>query len=312
MARHRRPRAVPLQPVLRRPLRGRRRLRRHRRAGERLLRVESVAPYSEDEVRERFGVEPQGQAQLIVGMLAPATLLDILRDFVVYEPDQGRMVKKLPRYQQYRAVKSAMGRILSETKAEERGGVVWHTQGSGKSLTMLWLATRTRREPRLANADIGVVTDRTQLDKQISDTFRRCGFPAPERMDRSRPEREERRARRRRETPSRTQPLDLQTVLGQGRGRTVMTTVQKFEEALTTPDGKLDVLNDSDNVFIMVDEAHRTQYGIRRAGRADVAGAAQRGDDRLHRHAHRQGLRPQHHEVLRPADRLLHHPAVGG
>ena len=226
------------------------------------LEWKSVAPYSEDEVRERFGVEPQGQAQLIVGLIASATLLDILRDFVVYEPDQGRMVKRLPRYQQYRAVKSAMRRILSETKAEERGGVVWHTQGSGKSLTMLWLATRIRGEPRLANANIVVVTDRTQLDKQISDTFQRCGFPAPERMDRSRPEPEERSARRRRETPNRAIPLDLQTVLGQGGGRTVMTTVQKFEEALTTPDGKLDVPNDSSNVLIMVDEAHRTQYGV--------------------------------------------------
>ena len=222
----------------------------------------SVAPYSEDEVRERFGVEPQGQAQLLVGLLAPATLLDILRDFVVYELDQGKMVKKLPRYQQYRAVTAAMRRILSETKPEDRGGVVWHTQGSGKSLTMLWLATKIRREPRLANADIAVVTDRTQLDKQISETFRRCGFPAPERMDRSRPEPGERRARRRRETPNRAQPLDLQTVLKQGGGRTVMTTIQKFEEALTTADGKLDVLNDSGNVFIMVDEAHRTQYGV--------------------------------------------------
>ena len=222
----------------------------------------SVAPYSEDEVRERFGVEPQGQAQLIVGLLAPATLLDVLRDFVVYEPDQGRLVKKLPRYQQYRAVSAAMRRILSESRPEERGGVVWHTQGSGKSLTMLWLATKIRREPGLANADIVVVTDRTQLDRQISDTFRRCGFPAPERMDRSRPEPEERRARRRRERPGRAEPLDLQTVLKQGGGRTVMTTIQKFEEALTTTDGKLDVLSDSENVFIMVDEAHRTQYGV--------------------------------------------------
>ena len=222
----------------------------------------SIAPYSEDEVRQFFGEEPRGQARLIVGMLAPATLLDILRDYVVYEPEHGRLVKKLPRYQQYRAATAAMRRILLEEKAEERGGVVWHTQGSGKSLTMLWLATKIRREPRLANADIVVVTDRTQLDKQISDTFRRCGFPAPERMDRSRPEPEKRRARRRKERPDRAAPLDLQTVLKQGGGRTVMTTIQKFEEALTTPDGKLDVLNNSDNVFIMVDEAHRTQYGV--------------------------------------------------
>ena len=140
--------------------------------------------------------------------------------------------------------------------------MVWHTQGSGKSLTMLWLATKVRREPRLANADIVVVTDHTQLDKQISDTFRRCGFPAPERMDRSSPEPEERRARRRRKGPGRAAPLDLRTVFKQGGGRTVMTTVQKFQEALTANDSKMDVLNDSGNVFIMVDEAHRTQYGV--------------------------------------------------
>ena len=92
----------------------------------------SVAPYTEEKVRQRFGVEPQGQAQLIVGLLAPATLLDVLRDYVVYEPERGRLVKKLPRYQQHRAVRAAMDRIRSPLKPAERGGVVWHTQGSGK------------------------------------------------------------------------------------------------------------------------------------------------------------------------------------
>ena len=222
----------------------------------------SVLPYSEDEVRRRFGVEPQGQAQLIVGLLAPATLLDVLRDYVVYEPERGRLVKKLPRYQQYRAVRAAVERLLRGGRPEERGGVVWHTQGSGKSLTMLWLATKLRREPRLASATIVVVTDRTQLDRQIANTFERCGFPAPERMDRSRPEPPERRKRRQGERPDRSGPLDLQTVLQEGVGRTVMTTIQKFEEALTAPDGSLDVLNPSENVLVMVDEAHRTQYGI--------------------------------------------------
>ena len=222
----------------------------------------SVLPYSDDEVRRRFNVEPQGQAQLIVGLLAPSTLLDVLRDYVVYEPERGRLVKRLPRYQQYRAVRAAVERLLKGGKPEERGGVVWHTQGSGKSLTMLWLATKLRREPRLANATIVVVTDRTQLDRQIASTFERCGFPAPERMDRSRPEPPERRERRRRERPDRPDPLNLQTVLREGVGRTVMTTIQKFEEALTTPEGELDVLNPSENVLIMVDEAHRTQYGI--------------------------------------------------
>ena len=220
-----------------------------------------LGSHTEEQVKQKFDVEPQGQAQLIVGLLAPATLLDILRDYVVFEPERGRLVKKLPRYQQYRAVRAALARILAGNSPTERGGVVWHTQGSGKSLTMLWLATKIRREPRLANATIAVVTDRTQLDRQIAGTFKRCGFPEPERMDRSRPEAEERRTQRRRERPGQRDPLDLQTVLKQGGSRTVMTTIQKFEEALTTPDGPLDLLNPSDNVIIMVDEAHRSQYG---------------------------------------------------
>ena len=113
----------------------------------------------------------------------------------------------------------------------------------------------------MTNATIAVVTDRTQLDRQIAGTFERCGFPCPERMDRSRPHPEERRARRRRERTCQREPLDLQTVLRHGGSRTVMTTIQKFEEALTSPDGPLDLLNHSDNVIIMVDEAHRSQYG---------------------------------------------------
>ena len=201
----------------------------------------SVLPYSDEEVRRSFGVEPLGQAQLIVGLLSPDTLLDVLRDYVVYETEGGRFVKKLPRYQQYRAVRAGVERMLSGRKPEERGGVVWHTQGSGKSLTMLWLATKLRREPRLGNPTIVVVTDRTQLDRQIAGTFERCGFPAPEQAATSR---------------------HLRRLLTTGAGRTIMTTIQKFEEALTVSGGELDALNASGDVIVMVDEAHRTQYGI--------------------------------------------------
>ena len=201
----------------------------------------SVLPYTEQEVRDRFGLEPQGQAQLIVGLLSPSTLLDILRDYVVYELDSGKLIKKLPRYQQYRAVSAAMQRLTEGRRPEERGGVVWHTQGSGKSLTMLWLATKLRREPGLNNPTIVVVTDRKQLDKQISDTFRACGFPAPEQA---------------------ASGNDLRRLLTSSTGRTVMTTIQKFEEVLDTPAGKLDALNTADNIVVMVDEAHRTQYGL--------------------------------------------------
>ena len=201
----------------------------------------SMLPYTEQEVRDRFGEEPQGQAQLIVGLLSPATLLDILRDYVVYELDSGKLIKKLPRYQQYRAVGAAMKRLTEGKRPEERGGVVWHTQGSGKSLTMLWLATKLRREPASNNPTIVVLTDRKQLDDQISRTFERCGFPAPEQA---------------------TSGNDLRRLLTSSTGRTVMTTIQKFEEVLAAPDGELDTLNPADNIIIMVDEAHRTQYGL--------------------------------------------------
>ena len=200
----------------------------------------SVLPYSEQEVRDRFGVEPQGQAQLIVGLLSPATLLDILRDYVVYELDHGKLIKKLPRYQQYRAVTAAMKRVTEGRRPEDRGGVVWHTQGSGKSLTMLWLATKLRRDPGLNNPTIVVVTDRKQLDDQISRTFERCGFPAPEQANSGR---------------------DLRRLLTSSTGRTVMTTIQKFEEVLAAPEGELNTLNPAENIVVMVDEAHRTQYG---------------------------------------------------
>ncbi len=200
----------------------------------------SVLPYSDDEARRQLGEEPQGQTQLIIGLLSPTTLLDILRDYVVFEAERGRTIKKLPRYQQYRAVRAAVDRMLRNEKPEERGGVVWHTQGSGKSLTMLWLATKLRREPRLRNPTILVVTDRTQLDRQITSTFERSGFPAPEQADSSR---------------------DLRRLLTTGQSRTIMTTIQKFEEVLGEG-SEHDILNASPDIIVMVDEAHRTQYGI--------------------------------------------------
>ncbi len=133
-----------------------------------------------------------------------------------------------------------MSRILNKEKPHERGGVIWHTQGSGKSLTMLWLSTKLRREPRLGNPTIVVVTDRIQLDSQISSTFQRCGFPAPEQADTT---------------------ADLRRLLTSGPGHTVMTTIYKFEDVLA-PKSSPDALNRSKNVIVMVDEAHRTQYGI--------------------------------------------------
>ena len=205
----------------------------------------SILPYTDEEAARRFGETPGGQARLIIGLLSPAVLLDVLRDFVVYEHQGGRLVKKLPRYQQYRAVGAALDRIRRGRSPQERGGVIWHTQGSGKSLTMLWLAVKLRRETRLGvldNPTILVVTDRVQLDRQITATFENSSFPAPEQASTAR---------------------DLRRLLTTGAGRTVMTTVQKFEAAMEGSGNRAeDALHPGPNVVVMVDEAHRTQYGI--------------------------------------------------
>ena len=200
----------------------------------------SIEPFTEREFERRLGTPPEGQARLVAGLLNPSTLLDILRDYVVFEHERGKLVKKLPRYQQHRAVRHGINRILEGRTPEERGGVVWHTQGSGKSLTMLWLAVKLRRSPSLGNPTIVVVTDRTQLDRQITATFKRTSVVEPERA---------------------TSTRRLRELLRTNNGHTIMTTVQKFEDVLNAPAGPLGHLNDAENLFVMVDEAHRTQYG---------------------------------------------------
>src|ERR1043165_6559105 len=142
-------------------------------------------PSTDAAFTKAHGRAPSAQEMLFEGMLAPANLLDLVQNFVVFErdPDSGRLVRKLCRYQQFTAVNKAIARARSAKKATERGGVVWHTQGSGKSLTMLWLALKLRRDPKHDNPTIGLVTDRKDLDEQITRTFQACGFPNPERAE---------------------------------------------------------------------------------------------------------------------------------
>lgn len=205
-------------------------------------------PLSEGELRTMLGREPWPQDIALAGLFAKESLLDIVRNFVVFERDGGskRMVRKVCRYQQFRAVNKAIQRARAATRSGERGGVVWHTQGSGKSLTMLWLALKLRRESAFDNPLLVIVTDRKDLDDQIRKTFQNCGFPHPERAESVR---------------------DLRSLLSGPSGRTVLTTVQKFQEAAegkgTKKKGKGDVpvLSDASNVFVLTDEAHRSQYG---------------------------------------------------
>ncbi|MCC7064642.1 MAG: type I restriction endonuclease subunit R, partial [Planctomycetes bacterium] len=202
-------------------------------------------PTTEAAFIKAHGQAPTAQETLIEGMLAPANLLDLVRNFVVFErdPDTGKTIRKLCRYQQFAAVNKAIERARRAKKPTERGGVVWHTQGSGKSLTMLWLALKLRRDPAHENPTIVIVTDRKDLDEQITKNFLACGFPNPEQAESVR---------------------DLRELLRGPTGKTILTTVQKFQE-LQGKEGKAreeyPLLSEAANIFVLADEAHRTQYG---------------------------------------------------
>ena len=185
-------------------------------------------------------VERTATAQdiLIYSLFKKEMLLDIIRNFTIFEIDQGRTIKKLPRYQQLRAV----NKILDRLKTENKGGVVWHTQGSGKSITMVYLATKLRREEAgFDNPTILVVTDRIDLDNQISSTFRRTGFSNPIQA---------------------VSISNLKELLKDSYGKTLLTTIHKFQERAEEQKEEIEILSDKSNVFVLIDEAHRSQYGM--------------------------------------------------
>ncbi|TSB47694.1 type I restriction endonuclease subunit R [Alkalicoccobacillus porphyridii] len=185
-------------------------------------------PLTHEEVGSEYD-----QAILVAGMLRKEALLDLMRNFIVFD---GK-VKKLARYQQYRAVNKAIERMEKEDRPELRGGVVWHTQGSGKSLTMVYLAMKVRRLAKLENPMLVIITDRQDLDDQITGTFRQCGFPNPTQA---------------------SSVADLKVQLGKGPGTTVMTLIQKFQTNEIEDD--FPIISESENIIVMTDESHRSQY----------------------------------------------------
>jgi len=179
---------------------------------------------------------PTAQEVLIAGILNKKNLLDIIRNFIVFEQERARTVKKVCRYQQFTSVNKILKRVTEE---DEKRGIIWHWQGSGKSLTMLFAAVKLRREEKtLKNPIILIVTDRIDLDDQISKTFRNCNFPNPIQI------REKGGTHRR-----------LYELLGRGVGQTLLTTIFLFRKPLEKP------LSEAQNIIVLTDEAHRTQYG---------------------------------------------------
>ena len=206
---------------------------------------------------------PQLQV-LLEGACEPGRFLALVRDFIVFEDDGGPLVKKMAGYHQYHAVRVALDETLRAAKLqradetrERRGryesgrkpggdpgdrriGVVWHTQGSGKSLSMAFYAGAIIREPAMANPTVVVLTDRNDLDDQLFTTFSRC-----QDLLRQPPVQAESRA-------------DLRSRLSVNAGGVVFTTIQKFfpeERGDSYPE-----LSERGNIVVIADEAHRSQY----------------------------------------------------
>ena len=127
-------------------------------------------PRTVDEL-EHGSSGPNDQQRLVAGMLDRNNLLDLIRTFTLFSTnDKGETIKIVGRYQQFRAVKLAVKRLLNGQSPRERSGIIWHTQGSGKSLTMMFMVREMYRHPKLAQWKVVFVTDRTQLEGQLSET----------------------------------------------------------------------------------------------------------------------------------------------
>jgi type I restriction enzyme R subunit len=177
-------------------------------------------------------VAPTAQDIQLYGLAAPERLLQIVKDFILFE---GGVVKKVARFQQFFAINKIIKRIKPIRNGKRKGGVVWHTQGSGKSLTMAMLARKIREE--IQNPQIIIVTDRTDLDRQITETLRKVEI----------------------EVLNAGSGKQLISLL-QGNGDFVVTTIiNKFDAAVKNLS---QTQAESPNIFVLIDEAHRTQHGV--------------------------------------------------
>lgn len=162
----------------------------------------------------------------IISLFEKERFLELIKDFIIFEAGK----KKICRYQQYFAVKAMLERI----KLNKKGGVVWHTQGSGKSITMVYITKKLMEDKDIENPQVVIVTDRVDLDKQIHKTFNRIGV----------------------EAARATTGNNLTDLIKNEKIRVITTVVNKFETVV-----KSGVSVDAPNTFILVDEGHRTQYG---------------------------------------------------
>ena len=195
-------------------------------------------PRTVDELDHGSG-SPNDQQRLVAGMLDRDNLLDLIRTFTLFSTnDKGQTIKIVGRYQQFRAVKLAVKRLLEGRNPRERSGIIWHTQGSGKSLTMMFMVREMYRHAQLSNWKVVFITDRTQLEQQLSETSQSIGFTVK----------------------LAGSIKGLKKLLSADTSDLVMAMIHKFREADLTE--TFPELNSSPNILVMTDEAHRSQYKL--------------------------------------------------
>jgi type I restriction enzyme R subunit len=176
----------------------------------------------------------------VVALFEPDRLLDLTKNYILF--DAG--IKKLSRYQQYFAIHKMLRRVeeietIEQGITRRQGGLVWHTQGSGKSLTMVMFVKALIEDPYILNPRVIIVTDRRDLDKQIKDTFKNCNL--------------------KKEVVQATSGQNLIDLIKEKNLSVITTLVQKFESAAKKSTGFVDT---DENIFVLIDEAHRSQNGI--------------------------------------------------
>ena len=195
-------------------------------------------PRTVDELDHGLG-GPNDQQRLVAGMLDRDNLLDLIRTFTLFSTnDKGQTIKIVGRYQQFRAVKLAVKRLIGGRNPRERSGIIWHTQGSGKSLTMMFMVREMYRHSQLANWKVVFITDRAQLEQQLSETSQSIGLTVKVADSIKR----------------------LKELLSANTSDLIMAMIHKFREADLTE--TFPQLNANPNILVMTDEAHRSQYKL--------------------------------------------------
>ena len=195
-------------------------------------------PRSVEELDHGSGA-PNDQQRLVAGMLDKQNLLDIIRTFTLFSTsNKGELIKIVGRHQQFRAVKKATKLLLEGTTPRQRSGIIWHTQGSGKSLTMMFMVREMYRHASLSKWKVVFVTDRTQLEQQLGETGQSIGFTVK----------------------VANSVVKLKELLRSDSSDLVMAMIHKFREADLTE--TFPELNNSPHILVMTDEAHRSQYSL--------------------------------------------------